>query len=74
MVSPFCGSRPGTPIIEEAHFNSYGKIILDKKGEGVILFMTTMSKRQRSPKVIWGFRIFRDKDALFKAKIALERA
>lgn len=27
-----------------------------------------------APKIIWGFRIFRDDDALFKAKIALERA
>jgi hypothetical protein len=50
-----------------------GKIIFDKQGEDVILLKTIKSNRQRSPKAIWGFCIFRDKDALFKVRIALER-
>ena len=53
------------------------KIILDKKEGGVILFYDSDVKEvttQRSPReTIWGFSFFQDKDALFKAKIAIKK-
>jgi len=57
------------------HLINQMEIILDKKEGAVILFIDSDVKevKQRSPRMFWGFSIFKDKDALFKAKIAIKK-